>query len=170
MANPTSESTWIVRRATAEDLEPAFDVFAAVAEERIHIGTEPPIDRATRLKGWATTLENQHEAMFVAVADGTIVGNASVKWVGASDLGMAILPEWRGRGLGSALLEAAIAWAEADGSHKMELRVWPHNEAAIALYEKFGFEQEGYLKRHYKRRNGEVWDCIIMGLQLPRST
>ena len=170
MANPTSEQTWIVRRATPEDLEAAFDVFAAVAEERIHIGTEPPIDRASRLEKWATTLTNEHEAMFVAVADGRVVGNASVKWVGASDLGMAILPEWRGRGVGSGLLEAAISWAEADGSHKMELRVWPHNKAALALYEKFGFEQEGYVKRHYKRRNGELWDCIIMGLQLPRPT
>ena len=141
-----------------------------MAAERIHIGAEPPVDSPRRLEKWAALLDNPKEAMFVAEAGGRIVGNGAVEWVGASEVGMAILEEWRGRGIGSALLEALLSWAEDDGSHKVELRVWPHNHAAIALYERFGFEQEGYLKRHYRRRNGEIWDCIIMGLQLPRST
>ena len=170
MANPTSEPTWSIRLATAEDLEPALDVLAAVAEERMYIGTEPPVDRDRRLEKWRALLDNPKEAMFVAVSEDRVVGNGDIKWAGVSELGMAILPEWRGKGIGSALLEALLAWAEANDSHKMELRVWPHNEAAIALYEKFGFEREGYLKRHYRRRNGEVWDCIIMGLQLPRTS
>jgi len=166
----TLESAWIVRPATADDLEAALDVYARVAEERIHIGAEPPIDRERRLGKWAARLEHPKETIFVAVAESAIVGMADLGWVGASEVGMAILPEWRGRGFGSALLEACIEWAEAEGIHKMELQVWPHNEAAISLYEKFGFEREGYLKRHYRRRNGEIWDCIIMGLQLPRPT
>ncbi len=170
MASPTPEPAWIVRPATEHDLEPALDVLAAVAEERIYIGTEPPVDRAERLVKWRGRLEHPMETIFVAEAGGTIVGNASLKWVGAADLGMAILREWRGRGIGSALLQACIDWAESHDVVKMELKVWPHNEAAISLYEKFGFEREGYLKRHYRRRKGEIWDCIIMGLQLPRQT
>lgn len=170
MASPTSDPGWIVRTATTEDLEPAFDVLVAVAEERIYIGTEPPVDKPRRLRRWRDVLDDPRETMFVAVAGDEIVGTASIEWAGVSDIGMALLPAWRGKGVGSALLEAMISWAEEHGSHKMELRVWPHNEAAIALYEKFGFEREGYLKRHYRRSNGEVWDCIIMGLQLPRST
>ena len=170
MASPTSDPGWIVRTATTEDLELAFDVLETVAQERIYIGTEPPVDKARRLRRWRDVLDDPRETMFVAVAGDEIVGNASVEWAGVSDIGMALLPAWRGKGLGSALLEALISWAEEHGSHKVELRVWPHNDAAIALYEKFGFEREGYLKRHYRRSNGEVWDCIIMGLQLPRST
>ena len=168
MASPTSEQTWTVRPATPEDLEPALDVLAAVAEERIYIGTEPPVDRERRLHKWRGILDHPRETMFVAVADERIVGNAGIEWAGVSEIGMALLPEWRGKGVGSALLGELIRWAEENGSHKIELRVWPHNTAAIALYEKFGFEREGYLKRHYRRRTGEVWDCIIMGLQLPR--
>ena len=170
MASPTSEPGWIVRPATVEDLEPALDVLAAVAEERIFIGTEPPIDRDRRLRRWRDILEHPKETMFVAVADGRVIGNGGVEWKGVSDIGMALLPEWRGKGIGSALLEAMIGWAEDNGSHKASLKVWPHNQGAIALYEKFAFEREGYLKRHYRRSNGEVWDCIIMGLQLPRPT
>lgn len=166
---PEAPPSGSIRQATLEDLDETFDVFATVAAERVYIGTEPPIDRAERLARWRERFDQPHHVTFVAVAEERIVGSASITWAGASEIGMAILSEWRGRGIGSALLGALIAWAEADGSHKMELYVWPHNTAAIALYEKFGFEREGYLKKHYRRANGELWDCIIMGLQLPRN-
>lgn len=170
MAHPTPNSSWSIRKAAPEDLDGIFEVYATVAAERIHIGGEPPIDREARLARWGERFGEPHHVMFVAVDDKKIVGQAAITWAGASEIGMAILTEWRGRGIGGALLECLIEWAEQDGSHKMELYVWPHNDAAIALYEKFGFEREGYLKRHYRRANGELWDCIIMGLQLPRST
>src|SRR6266508_2058891 len=73
---------------------------------------------------------------------------------------------WRGRGVGSALLRAGIEWARGAGAHKVALQVWPHNAAALALYEKFGFQREGLLRGHYRRRNGELWDAIVMGLPL----
>ena len=165
-----AQPSWSIRQATLDDLDEVFEVFAAVAAERVHIGSEPPIDRDARLARWRERFDEPHNATFVAVDDDRIVGQGVITWAGASEIGMAILPKWRGKGIGSALLEALIVWAEADGSHKMELYVWPHNAAAMALYEKFGFEREGYLKRHYRRNNGEIWDCIIMGLQLPRST
>jgi RimJ/RimL family protein N-acetyltransferase len=44
--------------------------------------------------------------------------------------------------------------------------VWPHNAAAIALYRKVGFQVEGRRRRQYRRRNGELWDAILMGLVL----
>jgi RimJ/RimL family protein N-acetyltransferase len=72
--------------------------------------------------------------------------------------------------VGSALLEAAIAWARDVGAHKVGLQRWPHNARAAALYEKFGFEEEGRLVRHYRRKNGELWDAVIMGLVLDEET
>ena len=168
--NKGSEPTFTVRPATPEDLEAAVDMFLEVAAEGRWIGTELPVDRDERLRKWRENLDDPKNAFFVAVEGGRIIGNASLKWVGASDLGMAVAADARGRGVGAALLEACIRWAENKGIHKMELKVWPHNEAAIALYEKFGFEREGYMKRHYRRRNGEIWDCVLMGLQLPRSS
>lgn len=85
---------------------------------------------------------------------------------GVADLGMLVADGWRGRGVGSALLVAGIDWARQAGAHKVALQVWPHNQAAIALYEKFGFGREGLLRRHYRRRNGELWDAVVMGLLL----
>ena len=50
------------------------------------------------------------------------------------EIAMHVAREWRGRGVGSALLAAAIDKARADGLHKLSLDVFPHNEAGIALY------------------------------------
>ena len=44
--------------------------------------------------------------------------------------------------------------------------MWPHNHAARRLYRRHGFVEEGRLRRHYSRRNGELWDAVVMGLVL----
>jgi ribosomal protein S18 acetylase RimI-like enzyme len=71
----------------------------------------------------------------------------------------------RRRGIGRALLEQAVEWAQEGDVRKLELHVFPWNEAAIALYEGFGFEREGYRKQHY-RRGGEFVDAILMAYEV----
>jgi RimJ/RimL family protein N-acetyltransferase len=71
----------------------------------------------------------------------------------------------RRQGVGTALLQAAVDWAREAGVSKLELHVFPWNEAAIALYEAFGFEREGFRKRHY-RRGGEFVDAILMAYEV----
>jgi RimJ/RimL family protein N-acetyltransferase len=106
--------------------------------------------------------------LFVAEDDGRLAGvlGIEVESYGVADFGMMVDADMRGRGVGSALLAAAMEWARSAGAHKIALQVWPHNEAAIALYRKFGFVEEGRLLRHYRRRNGELWDAVVMGLSL----
>jgi RimJ/RimL family protein N-acetyltransferase len=71
----------------------------------------------------------------------------------------------RRQGVGTQLLEAAVDWAREAGVRKLELHVFPWNGAALALYEAFGFQREGYRKRHY-RRGGEFVDAILMAYEL----
>jgi RimJ/RimL family protein N-acetyltransferase len=85
---------------------------------------------------------------------------------GFGELGMWVAADRRGRGVGTALVAAAIEWARERGLHKLTLGVFPHNEAAIALYRKFGFVEEGRRVRHFRRSSGELWDVIEMGLLL----
>jgi RimJ/RimL family protein N-acetyltransferase len=156
-----------VRRATPDDIEGMIDVYEAVAAEGRWIGGEVPIDRERQRAGRLERIASPDGVAFLAEADGAIIGDLGMEVRGGrAELGMAILQPWRGRGVGSALMEAAIAWARARDLDKIALQVWPHNDAAIALYERFGFEREGYLRRHYRRRNGEAWDAIQMGLIL----
>jgi RimJ/RimL family protein N-acetyltransferase len=68
----------------------------------------------------------------------------------------------RRRGIGTALLAAAEAWARDARITKLELHVFPYNEAAVALYDRLGYEREGLRRRHYRRPTGELVDAILM--------
>jgi RimJ/RimL family protein N-acetyltransferase len=152
----------VVRSSRENDRLALARLFAEVAEERDGIATEPPVDVAGRAASWRL------EGDLLAEADGRVVGAIHVEASrhGYGEIGMAVAREWRGRGVGSALLAAAVEWARQRGLHKLSLSVFPHNEAAIALYRKFGFVEEGRLVKQYRRQSGELWDAIEMGLLL----
>jgi putative acetyltransferase len=78
-----------------------------------------------------------------------------------ADLGLMVAADHRRRGIGTALLHAAVAWAREANVHKLELHVFPHNEPALILYERFGFSREGVRKSHYRRRD-RFLDAILM--------
>jgi RimJ/RimL family protein N-acetyltransferase len=108
-------------------------------------------------------------AVYVAESDeGELVGRLSLSRdqhpssSHVADLGLMVAAGWRRQGIGRALLEEAVEWARGAGVRKLELHVFPHNEAAIKLYESFGFEREGYRKQHYRRSTGEFVDAILM--------
>lgn len=82
-----------------------------------------------------------------------------------ADLGLMVASGHRRRGIGRALLAEAVDWARRSGVRKLELHVFPHNEAAIALYESAGFEREGLRRAHY-RRGDEYVDAILMALHV----
>ena len=127
--------------------------------------------------GWRTVGEERRylrairryrdAAVFVAQTGDEIVGRLSVgrdphpASRHVADLGLMVAAAARRRGIGRALLEQAVSWARDVGVRKLELHVFPHNEAAIALYEGFGFRREGYRKAHYRRGRGFV-DAILM--------
>ncbi|MDQ1399139.1 MAG: hypothetical protein QOK20_1071 [Acidimicrobiaceae bacterium] len=164
---------FLVRPAEEGDVDRWIDLYEAVAAEGKWIGGELPVDRELQRRRFVDGLANVGgpAAAFVAESDGRQVGQLFVRtYVGIGDLGMAVDAAWRGRGVGSALLATAIAWAEQQGLHKLTLQAWPHNAAAIGLYEKFGFVHEGQMRRHYRRRSGELWDAVIMGRVLDETS
>ena len=163
----------IVRPATREDLDELVQHTWAVAAEGRWIGTEVPFDREAR-RGMLDRLSSGvSSALLVAdtsAAGGPgVVGHISIDIApyGVADIGMLIVAGWRGLGLGTVMLDAAIRWAIGAGAHKMALEVWPHNSAALELYRRAGFIEEGRKLRHYRRRNGEVWNAVLMGRPLP---
>lgn len=82
-----------------------------------------------------------------------------------ADLGLMVAAGQRRRGIGRALLAEAVDWARRSGIRKLELHVFPHNEAAIALYESVGFRREGLRRGHY-RRGDEYVDAVLMALDV----
>ena len=104
-----------------------------------------------------------------AHGDPQVVANAGLHPAGpalrrrhAMSLGMAVHPDAQGQGVGRALMQSLCDWADHWGQVlRIELTVFVDNARAIALYERFGFRQEG---RHvgYALRGGRYIDVFSM--------
>lgn len=162
-----------VRPATAADADAFVDLMVAVAGEGRWIGRELPLDVGERRQTFLAGLDDPERLSLVATRDDVVVGNLGLvhDGMGHAELGMLLAADARGRGLGSALLAEAVAWADDHPVvHKVTLQAWPHNAAALALYRRHGFTVEGVLRRHWRRRNGELWDSVLMGLAVTDRT
>jgi RimJ/RimL family protein N-acetyltransferase len=128
----------------------------SVSEERRYL-------RAIRRHAYA--------AVLVAELDGRVVGRLSIGRDShpasehVADVGLMVAMEQRRRGIGLALMEAGEQWARSVGVMKIELHVFPHNEAALALYERLGYRQVGRRRAHFRRSGGLV-DAILMEKEL----
>jgi len=153
----------LTRLAEAVSAEPEAWLISAAGEWR-SVGEERRYLKALR--------RYPHAAVFVAERDdGAVVGRLSVARdthpasSHVADLGLMVAKEARRQGVGRAMLQAAVDWAAGAHVRKLELHVFPWNEAAIALYEAFGFSREGYRKGHYQR-SGEDVDVILMAYRV----
>lgn len=158
-----------IRPSQPDDAEPFADLMEEVAAEGRWIARESPIDRPATIESFLTGIDDDDHGSFACVDGETLVGSLGVHLLpyGVAELGMLLAPSHRGRGLGRQLLDTALGWAtDHPGVHKLALQHWPDNVAAHRLYRRAGFVQEGYLHRHYRRRNGELWDAVVMGLVL----
>ena len=152
-------SEYRIRRAEEDDRRPLTVMWAAVVDENVGLGTESPVDIDERATYWNL------ESTFLAETDGEIIGSIHVQKSrhGYADIGMCVANGWRGKGVGSALMDTAEAWAREQGIHKLSLGVFAHNDRAIALYRKHGFIEEGRRVKHYRRKSGELYDSLEMG-------
>lgn len=95
----------------------------------------------------------REDAILVAVVDGAIVGYVQVSdvripiaGVEASDqelFALYVLPDHQGKGIGTALMDAAFAHERFRRARKVWLDVWDANTPAIALYARYGFRPAG---------------------------
>ena len=81
-------------------------------------------------------------------------------------LGISILEEWRGIGLGKALFDSLIGWARKSSLELLVLEVFAENTNAIHLYEKYGFGVDGVRKNYFKDRDETYSDNVLMSLNV----
>lgn len=123
----------------------------ANVEDKSHPTEERRVEYAKRLgpKLW-----------LVAEANGSVVGSLELSTPRPQYLqhlrylSIELLPEWRGAGLGSAMIQAAIAWARTTPIEMILLGVLDSNPRAKLLYERLGFQQTGHIPRFVKRPDG----------------
>jgi putative acetyltransferase len=120
---------------------------------------------------WRKRLAEPPEGLFslVACVDDEVVGQLSLRTFPdrprrrhAGKIGMAVRDDWQGKGIGTALMKAAIELADNWlNLTRLELTVWTDNVPAIRLYEKLSFVTEGTLVQ-YAFRDGRFADCFMM--------
>ncbi len=104
----------------------------------------------------------------VAELDGRVVGTLGLhletnpRRRHCAGIGMAVHDNFQGRGVGTALLAAALDLADNWlGLRRVELHVYVDNERAVRLYQRFGFTVEG-TARDYAFRVGSYVDALSM--------
>ncbi|CAI8877553.1 MULTISPECIES: GNAT family N-acetyltransferase [Pseudomonas] len=112
--------------------------------------------------------DNERVIQLVALHQGTVIGSLTLEQFSrirrshVGNFGMGVAPAWQGKGVGSKLLAAALDIADNwMNLRRVELSVYADNAAAIGLYRKFGFEDEG-LFRDYAVRDGAYVDTLSM--------
>ena len=144
------------------------NALGSVARERSYLAQidAPPLEWAT---DFVTNNIKNGYAQFVALEGGKVVGWCDIipstrpGFGHSGSVGMGILQEWRQHGLGKKLLQACIQKSIENGITRIELEVYANNTAAIALYRRLGFVEEG-LKRRARFLDGEYQDLLIMSL------
>jgi len=156
----------VIRHVEPDDYEALHRIFSG---PKVIRGTlQLPFPSAER---WRKRLADPPEGLYslVASVDGEVVGTLGLpifpdrprrRHVG--QIGMAVRDDWHGKGVGTALMEAAIDLADNWlNLARLELTVFVDNAPAIALYRKLGFTTEGTLT-DYVFRDGEYVDCFLM--------
>lgn len=122
---------------------------------------------------WIAQLaENKNSILLIATYNGKIIGNVDLKGENRRKikhnalLGIGILKDWQGLGLGTILMETVIDWAMQNiAIENIWLNVFESHHVAIALYKRLGFEEAGMQKKYVKDENGNYINNILM--QLP---
>ena len=143
-----------------------YEALSAVANERIYLEMvePPPFEKVT---GFQSNLISKNGPVYYAVHNDRVVGWCDVfpfenpRQSHRGGLGMGLLKEFRGKGIGSQLLSTVLDHAKKFGLEKVELSVYTTNTPAIALYKRFGFEEEGLIKK-YRKLDGQYFDSLTM--------
>lgn len=157
-----------IESATRERVEGYWHALDVVARERCYLlFTEAPPLESTQ--HFVNGLIEKNETQFYALDEERVVGwcdvlrNERCGTTHSGCLGIGVLPEYRGAGLGRRLIAVAIEDAFAKGIERIELEVFASNERAIALYHAVGFIEEGR-KLRARFLDGSYDDFVMMAL------
>ncbi|PYS48771.1 MAG: GNAT family N-acetyltransferase [Acidobacteria bacterium] len=160
-----------IRRVEPDDAAALFEIFSS---RKVVAGTlQLPYPSREQ---WRQRLSEPGEGTYnlVAVVNDRVVGMLGLHTFPnrprrrhAGAIGITVHEEWQGKGVGTALMQAGIDLADNwVNLTRLELEVFTDNEAAIHLYERFGFEHEGTLRQH-SFRDGSYVDAYMMARLRP---
>jgi ribosomal protein S18 acetylase RimI-like enzyme len=178
----TEDLAFTVRQARQGDIDGLSRVVRSVAEEGSYIEAETVADVIEHERVVTRHNEVRSRVFFVATVDGDGAGDdggdeeSIVGWVHldmpeaeklshTAQLTVGIHPDWRGHGIGSALLQRGMDWAREHGFEKLYNSVPSTNQPALGFLEQHGWVTEAVRHDHYEV-DGEYADEVMMAVEL----
>jgi len=155
-----------IKKIEKEYIEGFCNAVNSVAAEKKYILTLEP-HPFEKMEAFANKNIDNNYAQYVALLDGQVIGWADIvphsysTMAHVGQLGMGVLNEYRGQGIGRKLLSAVVNHAFESGLTRLELEVFSDNHIAISLYESMGFKTEGE-KINARMVDGEYQNISIM--------
>lgn len=156
-----------IRPMVKEDADELYAFFARVPrEDRLFLRDD--VSRRDVIDAWAREVDYEKVLPLVAEVGGRIVGDATLhrrKGGWTSHVGkvrIVIDTDYRGKGLGTTLLEELIALAQKGGLELLIAEVMANQTAALAAFRNLGFEKEAVLYNHVKDQAGKEHNLVVM--------
>lgn len=156
-----------LRPARVEDAAATLRVVAEIAQEGGIFLVSPEELRTVAQQREVLAALPPEDCWIVAEVDGEVVGFVEIRrgrmvktWHTAS-LGIGLLRAYRGRGIGSLLLQAAEAWARRAGIHRIHFGVLAPNRRALLTYLKNGYQVEGCLRRQVREGDRYLDEYLV---------
>jgi RimJ/RimL family protein N-acetyltransferase len=164
-----SDATKItLRPARPDDADAIIAAVRSTAQERSYVLMEIYGKDAATQRAYIERLDREHNLFIVATAGGEVVGIlalldfllCSTPEPGLS-VGVHIVRDWRGRGIGSALLRYAMRWAKEHGYPRLEADIFTTNERSLHLFEKAGFREDACRRRSIQVGVRQINEIIL---------
>lgn len=166
-----------VRDAELSDAAAVLNMLSELDQETRFMMLEPG-ERAldvARFAGWLADLRLRQDCYLVAAREDEVLGFTHAERGQyrrnrhSANVVMGVLPQARGRGLGTKFIQGIDLWAKQFSVTRLEIAVMAHNTEAIRLYTKHGYAAEG-VRRSSLIVDGEPVDELVMAKILASAT
>jgi L-amino acid N-acyltransferase YncA len=160
-----------IRDAIQTDLSSIVEIYNSTIASQVVTADLHPIAVADRVSWFHSHTPNERP-LWVAECNDTVVGWLSLRsFYGrpayhiTAEVSIYVSPHYRHGGIGSQLLQLAIAKSSSFGLQNLLGFIFAHNHPSLSLFQKFGFQQWGYLPG-VADFNGVGRDLVIVGLKV----
>ncbi|MCX7593913.1 MAG: GNAT family N-acetyltransferase [Fischerella sp.] len=160
-----------IRHAVEADLPKIVAIYNAAIPSRMATADLEPISVESRL-AWFAARSSSKSPLWVIEVENMVVGWLSLQpfygrpaYHATAEVSVYIAPKYHRHGLGKQLLAQAICQSPNLGYKNILCFIFAHNQPSLKLFEKFGFENWGYLPK-VAELDGVERDLIIMGRRI----
>jgi RimJ/RimL family protein N-acetyltransferase len=166
---PLPDATKVtLRPARPEDAAAIISAVRSSAQERSYVLMEIYGKDAAAQRAYIEGLDRAHNLFLVATVDDQIVGILALldrllcsTPTPALAVGVHLVRDWRGRGIGSAMLRYGMRWAKEHGYRRLEADIFTTNKRSVHLFNKAGFQEEICRRRSVQVGVQQISEVIL---------